>query len=170
MEAEEHEDIGPAAWHLVGTAAVAALLVMQFFTQTESGLPLRILGILLLGASVIFMFPPFLHLSRHGGRRQGMPYYRTTVLVDRGLYSVVRHPQYVGYILLVLGLAALARSVGSALLAGLAALAFYAQSIREEEHCLERFGAPYADYMRRVPRFNVLAGILRSLRADSRQD
>jgi protein-S-isoprenylcysteine O-methyltransferase Ste14 len=82
-------------------------------------------------------------------------------VADRGLYAVVRHPQYLGYICLVLGFGAIDPHPLILALAGGAAVFFYIQAVLEERHCLEQMGADYADYMKRVPRFNLVLGLFR---------
>jgi protein-S-isoprenylcysteine O-methyltransferase Ste14 len=75
------------------------------------------------------------------------------VILEVGLYRYSRNPQVVGLITVYLG-AALA--VGSWLLVGvLAVLAVsYQQNIlTEEKFCLEKYGAAYQDYCKRVPRY-----------------
>jgi protein-S-isoprenylcysteine O-methyltransferase Ste14 len=49
------------------------------------------------------------------------------------------------------------------LLALVGVASFYVQAIHEERICLAQFGESYGQYMRRVPRFNVLLGIVRLL-------
>ena len=41
---------------------------------------------------------------------------------------------------------------------------FYLQAVEEEKECLARFGQAYERYRRRVPRFNVVLGLVRRLR------
>lgn len=72
---------------------------------------------------------------------------------EDGLFRVSRNPMYISYLLVLLGVAALAASPAMLALA----LAFQAAGHRlvlaEERWCLARFGEPYAAYMRRVRRY-----------------
>lgn len=111
----------------------------------------------------VFIFWPFYLLARYGGL-EGESYMQAAVVVDRGLYAVVRHPQYLGYILLACGFALLSQHGVSVLLDIIAAVLFYIQAVREERACLAEFGEPYARYCCRVPRFNVILGLFRLLR------
>jgi len=155
----------PVGWHLLAAAFAVAVLVAQFFLDRGANPYLRAAGITCLVLSPIFIFPPFLLLSRYGRPSRRQPYYCTTALVDRGVYSIVRHPQYVGYVLLVLGFAALSQHALTSILAVCCASAFYVQSLREEAYCRKRSDQEYSEYMRRVPRFNFFAGLLRYLLA-----
>jgi len=77
----------------------------------------------------------------------------TTVLVRAGAYRFIRHPMYASLLLLGAGVFFKGPSlVVAALLVGL--LAFVTMSGRvEEEENLERFGKPYAEYMRSTKMF-----------------
>jgi protein-S-isoprenylcysteine O-methyltransferase Ste14 len=75
---------------------------------------------------------------------------RHAVLVQHGIYGVVRHPLYASVLLAALGWA-LAWASGPALaLALVLSLFFKAKAEREERWLRERF-PEYADYARRVP-------------------
>jgi protein-S-isoprenylcysteine O-methyltransferase Ste14 len=122
---------------------------------------LTLLGVSLAAAAVPFIVLPFFHLRHHGMPGNGRPFHETTRMVRHGLYRVVRHPQYVGYTLLVLGLAAVNPHTVTVILALAAAVLFYVQAIHEERFCVEWFGGEYDEYARAVPRFNLLVGFLR---------
>ena len=150
-------------WHWIAAVSSAAVLVSQFLLERGGNPYVRAAGIACLLLSPIFIFPPFLLLVRYGRPPHGKPYYCTTVVVDRGVYSIVRHPQYVGYVLLTLGFAALSQQTLTVILAVCSAGAFYVQSLREEAFCRTQPGHDYSEYMRRVPRFNFIAGLFRHL-------
>jgi protein-S-isoprenylcysteine O-methyltransferase Ste14 len=88
----------------------------------------------------------------------------TTVVVDKGLYAIVRHPQYVGYILLFFGFVLLSQSGVTLVLAALGIFAMVTLAMQEERDCLEHFGGSYAAYRQRVPPFNFLLGVIQYLR------
>ena len=44
------------------------------------------------------VFPTF-EFRKKGGVRKGKSYIHTTKLVDTGIYSIIRHPQYVTFIM-----------------------------------------------------------------------
>ena len=72
-------------------------------------------------------------------------------VIQKSVFNVVRHPVYLGEILLYLGLFALNMSL-AALGVCIAAAAFLHYISRHEEKLLlERFGEQYQQYMRRVP-------------------
>jgi protein-S-isoprenylcysteine O-methyltransferase Ste14 len=49
-------------------------------------------------SGLIFGMLPVLEFRKKGGVSKGQSYIHTTRLVDTGIYSVVRHPQYVTFI------------------------------------------------------------------------
>ena len=85
-------------------------------------------------------------------------------LVDTGLYGVVRHPLYLGVMVLYVGaiLAGQSWPVAAAAVPGIAVM--YWNMVLEERWNLRRFGDEYMSYMQRVPRLNIFAGIIRMAR------
>ena len=81
---------------------VIIVIVGQYVERGDS-LFARAAGLVTLALACAFFFPPLFLLQRHGGAGAGQHPMQTNVVVDRGLYAIVRHPQYLGYILLVLG-------------------------------------------------------------------
>ena len=89
---------------------------------------------------------------------------RNAGLSDRGVYGIVRHPMYLGAILLfvswigflphwIVGLLSLANSV-----------LVYRSMRQGERRNIEKFGESYRRYMAAVPRANLFKGLLRRLR------
>lgn len=70
-------------------------------------------------------------------------------LVDKGIYSIVRHPMYLGGVLITFGFALM---VGSwlALAVAIVSLPFFVLKSRHEESLLETRYPTYAEYRRRV--------------------
>jgi protein-S-isoprenylcysteine O-methyltransferase Ste14 len=147
--------------HGIPALLTASVLVLQFLVDRGENPYLRGAGVACLILSPLFIFPPFLLLRRYGRPSSGEPYHDTSIVVDRGLYAIVRHPQYLGYILLGLGFAGLSQHIIVWVPGILAAIAFLVLARREEATCRRTLGEAYAEYMERVPGFNVLLGLLR---------
>jgi protein-S-isoprenylcysteine O-methyltransferase Ste14 len=111
----------------------------------------------------VFIFTPFFLLVRYGRIEDGRTYIQTKAGVDQGLYSITRHPQYLGYIFLACGFALLSQHWVAVLLGTAGVMFFYLQAVMEERYCLAQFGEPYAQYLQQVPRFNFFLGIVRLL-------
>ena len=87
-------------------------------------------------------------------RSTNLPFENTTTLVTVGAYRFIRHPLYASLLALV-WCAYLKNPLAiSGIVLALAASSFLiATSIAEERENLMRFGAAYADYMKRTRRF-----------------
>ncbi len=75
-------------------------------------------------------------------------------IVDASIYSILRHPVYAGVLRVIIGLGLLngnANAIAFVLLAPLGLTGWI--RLVEEKELLERFGASYADYRKRVPAF-----------------
>jgi len=147
---------------LAAVVTVALVIAAQFLPRGDNPV-LRGTGVVMLLVAGVFIFAPFLLLTRHGGTKNEQTYMQTRKVVDQGLYAITRHPQYLGYMFLGCGFALLSQHWAAVLLAIVGNLLFYLQAVLEERYCLTQFGEPYAQYLRRVPRFNILLGILRIL-------
>jgi protein-S-isoprenylcysteine O-methyltransferase Ste14 len=70
-----------------------------------------------------------------------------------GPYRYSRNPQWVGLVLVLLGLAISAHSFVLVSLVLLVAVAYHIQILAEEELCRAKYGAPYERYLKTVPRY-----------------
>ncbi len=94
----------------------------------------------------------------------GESYIKTTVLVDSGIYAIVRHPQYLAGMLLSLALILVSQHWIMVVI-GVAAMGLnYAIAVRADQDLIEKFGDDYQRYMQQVPRMNFLLGMVRLLR------
>ena len=145
------------AW-LASAVTVSLIIVTQFLPRGDDPY-LRGTGVFVLLLAGVFIFGPFYLLTKHGGK-DGQTYMQARIVVDRGLYAITRHPQYLGYIFLACGFALLSQHWVAVLLAVVGATFFYLQAVREERYCLAQLGEPYEQYLGRVPRFNLILGII----------
>ena len=74
-------------------------------------------------------------------------------LVTDGPYRFVRNPMYLGHLIFFLGLALLLLSWPAWLVFAGHLFWFDRRARSDEEHLLQIFGAPYADYRKRVKRW-----------------
>ncbi len=77
--------------------------------------------------------------------------HRTERIVTTGVYSVVRHPQYLGGLLAHVGISFLLSAFYSLVSTPLVVLIVYVISRKEEEELIKEFGDEYEGYKRRVP-------------------
>ena len=149
------------AW-LAAAVVISLIIVTQFLPQGDDPY-LRGMGVFVLLLAGVFIFGPFHLLAQHGGTKDSKTYMEARIVVEQGLYAITRHPQYLGYIFLACGFALLSQHWVAVVLAFAGATFFYLQAVREERYCLAQFGEPYEQYLRRVPRFNFILGIVRLL-------
>ena len=122
---------------------------------------LQVAGTALYWASVVLVLLSILELGRRG-KPEGFVE-RTTILIDRGLFGVIRHPLYLGVALWSLGLVLKIQLVLPAMLGIVAFGCSWAASKKEDEFNVEKFGEGYQEYMTMVPAWNVLKGLGRRL-------
>lgn len=101
--------------------------------------------------------------------RKGKSYIHTTKLVDTGIYSIVRHPQYVTFIMWAIAGMLLFQHWIVVLLGIPIVPLTYIDLIRADKDAIEKFGDAYKQYMQRVPRMNPLLGIIRLLQRRKRE-
>ncbi|MBN1357704.1 isoprenylcysteine carboxylmethyltransferase family protein [Candidatus Bathyarchaeota archaeon] len=119
-------------------------------------------------SGIVFGTLPVFEFRRKGGVKKGQSYIHTTKLVDTGIYSIVRHPQYITFILWALS-GMLLFQHWIVILLGVPVIPLtYIDLIRADKACTERFGDAYKAYMKKVPRANFLLGILHRFRKSAK--
>ena len=143
-----------------------AQIVLAFFLHGHGSEALQWAGWICLWTSGIFGVLPIMTFRRKGGVPKGESYTKTTVLVDTGIYAIVRHPQNgTAWLLINLGVILIAQHWTSLVL-GLASMVLvYADNLKDDQYCIEKFGVAYKEYMERVPRVNFVAGIIRRMQS-----
>ena len=79
--------------------------------------------------------------------------HRTEEVVTSGVYSLVRHPQYLGGLLAHVGISFLLSAWLSLLFTPLVVVLLYVVSRKEEEELVKEFGKEYEDYKKKVSMF-----------------
>jgi protein-S-isoprenylcysteine O-methyltransferase Ste14 len=146
------------------TIVAVGQIILSFVLYNENGNSIvRNIGWIILWISAIFGWLPIYTLKKRG-KPKGRGYVRTTVLVDRGIYTVVRHPQYLAGMLMGLALPLIAQHWIVAILGVIAIVIHYADTFAEEKSAIEKFGEEYKRYKETVPRVNFIVGLARLLR------
>jgi len=143
----------PKQFMTLAGLAVLGLLLIRFTAGPGSSDFLRRTGGIVLILSGPLMIAP-LFMVKAGGM---------TPLVDTGIYSLVRHPQYLGYMGFSIGFSLMSQH-GAGYGLALCATVFFALQARAEERQLVEVLPGYAAYCGRVPRFNMAAGLWRRMR------
>jgi protein-S-isoprenylcysteine O-methyltransferase Ste14 len=108
------------------------------------------IGIAMIFAGLIIRMVAIINLRRNFSGRVRIREGHT--LVTSGIYHYIRHPAYLGAMILFLGFpVALSSVLGFIVTLSLVAILFYRIRV-EEKMLLEHFGAEYAEYMKRSKR------------------
>jgi len=151
------------SWTTLTLAAVGQT-ALSFVLYNEDGSSIvRTVGWIALWISAIFGWLPVFTLKKWG-KTEGRGYVHTTVVVDRGVYAVVRHPQYLAGMLMSAALPLIAQHWLVALLGAVLIFMYYRDTFEEERSCMKKFGAAYERYRESVPRVNFVAGLIRLVR------
>jgi len=104
-------------------------------------------------------------LKKHGEAEKGQSFLLTSVLVDCGIYRVVRHPEYLGSMLLIIGSILISQHWLTLVLGVLLLMWFFVYVLPEEDrHLIEKFGDNYKHYMKNVPSINFLIGVIQLIK------
>ena len=115
-------------------------------------------------SGLVFGMLPVMEFRKKGRVKKGKSYIYTTKLVDTGIYSIVRHPQFVTFILwAIAGMLLFQHWI--IIILGIPVIPLTCiDLIRADKAAIEKFGDEYRAYMKRVPRANFMLGIIRHLR------
>jgi protein-S-isoprenylcysteine O-methyltransferase Ste14 len=115
-------------------------------------------------SGIAFGLLPVFEFRKKGGVEKEQSYIHTTKVVDTGIYSVVRHPQYLTFIMWgIAGMVLFQHWI--VILLGISIVPLtYVDLIKADKDAIEKFGEDYKAYMKKVPRANFLLGILRRFR------
>lgn len=81
-------------------------------------------------------------------------------LITNGIYRFIRHPQYSGFILAILGFLIQWPTIITLIMAPVLIFMYMKLAKKEEQEMLKLFGQEYQEYMKRVPRFYPKINIL----------
>jgi len=122
-------------------------------------------AILILG--LLMMTFPRYELSKWGNVPDGKSWVSTTTIVDSGIYGIVRHPLYVGWMLDIFALMLISQYWITILLGVLPFASIIYYTYVEDQNNREKFGQSYVDYSKKVPMMNFILGAIRYRRRDS---
>ncbi|MDH5450855.1 MAG: isoprenylcysteine carboxylmethyltransferase family protein [Candidatus Bathyarchaeota archaeon] len=140
---------------------IVGICLLSYVSQIEI---LAYVGVgLYVFSGIVFGMLPVAEFRKRGGVKRGKSYIHTTKLVDTGIYSIVRHPQYVTFILWAIAGMLLFQHWIIIILGVPIIPLTYIDLIRADKDSIEKFGDDYKAYMKKVPRANFLLGIIRLL-------
>jgi len=145
---------------------IIGLYLLSDVTQIEILAYIGI-GIYIFSGCIFGMLPTF-EFRKKGGVKKGKSYIHTTKLVSTGIYSIVRHPQYITFMMFAIaGMFLFQHWIVICL--GIPVIPLtYVDLMNADREAIKKFGDDYRKYMEKVPRANFLIGILRVLRKKNR--
>jgi len=152
---------------LITTLLFILQIVIGFYLLSEVSQiqTLAYIGVgLYIFSGFVFGMLPIFEFRKKGKVKKGKSYIHTTKLVDTGIYSIVRHPQYITWILWAFAGVFLFQH-WIIICLGIPIIPItYIDLINADKDAIKKFGDEYKRYMKKVPRANFLLGIVRLLR------
>jgi protein-S-isoprenylcysteine O-methyltransferase Ste14 len=140
-------------------------LVLTGILEVDSYAVTNIIAWVVWAFGMVLVMAPIVIFPRRGGASQGLKYVKTTRVVDTGIYSVIRHPQYTGGIYSIFLTTLLIYPHWLFGVMGImGTYLIYLGTKTEDGILIEKFGDEYREYMDRVPAMNFVAGTFRLLR------
>ena len=118
-------------------------------------------GLLIL--SVYFALAPVYVFKKKANVPEGKSYIHTKVIVDTGVFSIVRHPQYLSMLLVEIGLVLIVQHWLILILSIICIIFTYYGILIQDKILVRKFKDDYVKYMKKVPRTNFLLGIIKIL-------
>ena len=153
--------------HLIGHIAYIGLygmLIISTIILYDSAdlAGLVYVGWIILAFGIIFLL--WSSKTREKGHAEGIG------LVERGMYAFVRHPEFLGHILIIFAMVIISQHWISFIVGAILIVLLCLAMIEEEKRNIEKFGDAYMDYMKRVPRINLIAGIIKQIHKNRGND
>jgi len=140
-------------WMKIATYLAVAAEAVSIFLNT-SALPtwLRVFGLLLTAAGVVFFMLAVYTMK--DSWRAGVSYADRTSLVTSGIFQISRNPAFLGFDLVYIGMVCTFFNVPLLVVSAAAGILLHLQIVKHEEPFLrEAFGGEYLMYERRVNRY-----------------
>jgi protein-S-isoprenylcysteine O-methyltransferase Ste14 len=151
--------------YLAAFCTLGQIGLALFVENPAAPLPVAVPALLSGLLALVFMFWPMFSRARFNNTPLGAGATYPTAVLDQGPYALVRHPRYLGYMLLNITFMLSNPHWLSILLGVTAVFCFYRASRREEQRLLAAVGPAYETYRQRAPAFNLPLGLYRLFRA-----
>lgn len=148
-------------YHLAGVLLVLTWLLYLLEFHDSAIEPLVYAGWIVLGIGLTLILLAIVTLRAKGRPAEGKDFASTTTLVRDGIYGVVRHPLYLGWLLMYVAAILFSQHWIVATLAVLGTACIIQITRQEDRHLIGRFGDAYERYMDSVPAMNLAIGIAR---------
>jgi protein-S-isoprenylcysteine O-methyltransferase Ste14 len=154
---------GIVVWIVASILLVIAWIVSWYLTRANAIRALWYVGWVVWIAGAVLIVLPLLMI--YGGRmtKSEKGWFDAVTIIDRGIYAVVRHPLYLGWMLMYVVVILFGQHWVTLLMGIVGIVCVYLISLQEEQRLIERLGEDYVRYLQKVPRLNIFLGIIRVL-------
>jgi protein-S-isoprenylcysteine O-methyltransferase Ste14 len=158
------EKQGKTAFIVASTSFVLCWLLFFLFFHSPRSQILFILGNAAIGVGTLLIILAMRTLRQRGGPEKEEDFMGTTKVVQQGIYALVRHPLYLGWLLIYPAAMLVSQHWVIIVLGSIGMAAMVQITKAADQELIEKFGPAYEQYMQQVPRLNLLLGIVRKLR------
>ena len=151
------------AGHIVYIVLYGSMILSALFFYNWANLEILLyLGWVILAFGICFLL--LASQSRKKGYVTEGNGARKETLVESGMYALIRHPEFLSHLLIIFALILIAQHWLSIVIGAILILLLYIAMTEEEKRNIVKFGEAYKNYMQKVPRINLLAGIIKQMR------
>lgn len=143
---------------ILGVTFFLNILTINFLSHPTIK-ELTVVGWIILGVGALLYILSVLTLRKKG----------TSKIAASGIYGIVRHPMYSGAMAMFFSHIFFGQNWIVAINTIVALVCCYLIILSDEQQNIEKFGDDYKRYMRRVPRMNIVVGIVSLLRHRERE-
>jgi protein-S-isoprenylcysteine O-methyltransferase Ste14 len=154
---------GIVVWIVASILLVIAWIVSWYLTRANVIRALWYVGWVVWIAGAVLIVLPLLMIYRGNRTKSEKGWFDAVRIVDKGIYSVVRHPLYLGWMLMYVVVILFGQHWVTLLMGIVGIVCVYLISLQEEQRLIERLGEDYVRYLQKVPRLNIFLGIIRVL-------
>ena len=160
---------GGFLYYVASILLILACLLLWFIDNPAGIEELRYGGWIIFAVGLVLIFLPMFVFRSKGKVKKGNDWTETSVLVDTGIYSVIRHPLYLGWLLMYFAIIFWSQHWLTIIIGVIGMICVYLISRQEDQRLVEKFGDDYKDYMQKVPRMNFFSGIIQLVRRRKRK-
>ena len=146
---------------IYGLLIILQLFMVYFYYNFYNITLLIWIGWLLLILFFMIGSLPRIAFKKSEALEKGKHFLSTTKLVDTGIYSIVRHPYWLSWILFSLSLSLLGQYWPIVLFGIISCTLIYLETFHLDKRLIKKFGENYMIYKKRVPRMNLVIGLIK---------
>jgi len=131
----------------------------NFMLKRAGIIYLQYISIIFFVIGIFLVVSSFVSLKRIGKPTTGLE--NTTKMINKGIFKILRHPIYLGLSLSTVGFLFAYQTITLAITCFIAIVLFYLASRVEDSYNIKKFGSGYKKYIKKVPMWNFILGMIR---------